>query len=351
VKLQVVKKAEVEMRDFQWRFASSRPVAVWLAGIAAGIALAGSSIAQETTVRELTKADKKSATEFLRMTKNAEGEPKTLDTAVTTYRAEATGGVTVDLIGAVHIGEREYYEELNRLFDKYDVLLYELVAPENTVIPRGGKREGTNPVAMLQDSAKNLLGLQSQLELVDYTKSHFVRADMTPTQIAGKMAERGETAFTVALSTLADVMRQQNLATRAASQDAAKQTKDAAAEIDLFDLLGNPMKMKRVMAQQFVQTGSLDQSLGGALNQMLVIDRNAEALRGLQKQIAAGKKKIGVFYGAAHMPDFEKHLTADFGLKKVEQVWLTAWDLQRGPPSSMSEPASMLFNLFKMLDD
>ncbi len=26
-------------------------------------------------------------------------------------------GVSVDLIGAVHIGEREYYEELNRRFD------------------------------------------------------------------------------------------------------------------------------------------------------------------------------------------------------------------------------------------
>ena len=342
------------MRFFRKRFTPSHRLAIWLASLTTSIALAGSSLAQDTTVREPSEAEKKSATAFLRMTKTAEGEPKTLDTAVTTYRAEAAGGVTVDLIGAVHIGEREYYDELNRVFDRYDVLLYELVAPENTVIPRGGKREGTNPVAMLQDSAKNMLGLQSQLELVDYTKPHFVRADMTPTQIADKMAERGETAFTVALSTLADVMRQQNLATRAASQDSAKNTKQTNAandDVDFFDLIGNPLKMKRVMAQQFAQTGSLDQSLGGALNQMLVIDRNAEALRGLQKQIAAGKKKVGIFYGAAHMPDFEKHLVADFGLKKAEQVWLTAWDLQRGPSSTVAEPASMLFNLFKMLDE
>jgi hypothetical protein len=201
---------------------------------------------------------------------------------------------------------------------------------------------------MLQDSAKNLLGLQSQLELVDYTKSHFVRADMTPTQIADKMSERGETAFTVALSTLADVMRQQNLATR----EAAQQTdSEAVEELGLFDLLGNPLKMKQIMAEQFVKTGSLDQSLGGSLNQMLVIDRNAEALRGLQKQIAAGKKKIGIFYGAAHMQDFEKHLTADFGLQKGDQAWIVAWDLQRGPKHSATEPASMLLNLFKMLDE
>ncbi len=327
------------------QFHSSQRFAAWLAGFAASVALASPTVAQDATVRHST--EKKSATEFLRLSKTDDGGLKSLDTAVTTYRAATADGISVDLIGAVHIGEREYYNELNRLFDTYDVLLYELVAPENTVIPRGGKREGTNPVAMLQDSAKNMLALESQLELIDYTKPQFVRADMTPTQIADKMAERGETAFTVALSTLADVLRQQNLATR----EAAKNPDASQEEVGLFDLLSNPRKMKQVMAQQFVATGSLDQSLGGALNQMLVIDRNAEALRGLQKQIAAGKKKIGIFYGAAHMPDFEKHLVADFGLRKSDQSWLVAWDLQRGPSSLANEPAAMLLNLFKMLDE
>ena len=332
------------MRHFFGQFAGRGGYSAWVAGILASLTLAGSLAAQEASVLSQSK----SQTEFLRVTRAESGQPKSLDTAVTAYRSPSPDGVTVDLIGAVHIGERAYYEELNRRFDQYDVLLYELVAPENTVIPRGGKRAGTNPIAMLQDSAKNMLGLQSQLELVDYTRSHFVRADMTPTQIGDKMAERGETAFTVALSTLADVMRQQNLATRQADQPA--DSKDIE-ELSFFDLIGNPLKLKQVMAEQFVRTGSLDQSLGGSLNQMLVIDRNAEALRGLQRQIAAGKKKIGIFYGAAHMPDFEKHLIADFGLQRADQAWIVAWDLQRGPKKSVTEPASMLLNLFKMLDE
>ncbi len=119
----------------------------------------------------------------------------------------------------------------------------------------------------------------------------------------------------------------------------------------LFELMGNPLKMKQVMAEQFVRTGALDEGLGATLNQMLVVDRNAEALRGLQKQIAAGKKKIGIFYGAAHMPDFEKHLVKDFGLTKGDQQWLVAWDLQRGPKVNATEPASLLLNLFKALDE
>jgi len=36
----------------------------------------------------------------------------------------------------------------------------------------------------------------------------------------------------------------------------------------------------------------------------------------LQKEIAAGKKKIAIFYGAGHMPDFLKKLHDEFGLAR-----------------------------------
>jgi hypothetical protein len=321
----------------------------WYVGLSICLA---SLIANRPLAAQEAAVDAKSAwtpaTEFLRLSRTEARLPKSLEVATTTYRSDDPAGVSVDLIGAVHIGERRYYSELNKLFDSYDVLLYELVAAENTVIPKGGKREGSNPVAMLQDAAKSMLGLESQLEWIDYTKSHMVRADMTPQQIASKMEERGETAMTIALSTMADMMRQQNLAARKSNQQAEV---NPLSDTSLFDLLGDPTKMKQIMAEQFVATGSLDQSLGGALNQMLVVDRNAEALKGLQKQIAAGKKKIGVFYGAAHMPDFEKRLTTDFGLKKVDQKWLVAWDLQRSSKPSVTEPAGLLLNLLKALGE
>ncbi len=312
-------------------------------------------------------------TEFLRMSFDATAEaeepvPLSLDTAVVSYgppqvasapktskapsapsvSPSQAGGATVDLIAAVHIGEAGYYAELNRLFDQYDVLLYELVAPEGTVVPLGGRREsaGFNPVGMLQDSAKNMLGLQSQLEKIDYTKAHMVRADLTPTQMSEKMAERGDTAFTLALSALSDAMRQQNLAAQQQQQSAV----EALEQIGLSDMLGNPLKMKRVLAGQFAQTGSLDQALGGALNQLLIVDRNAAALTALQKQLAAGKKKIGIFYGAAHLPDLEQHLTEDFGLERGNQRWLKAWDLTTAQEPELSPPAALLLNLLKGLE-
>ncbi len=303
---------------------------------------------KETTSR----SQKQLGDDFLRIESSEDGELKSLQTSVTRFVTGVPDGVQVDLIGAVHIAEPEYYAELNKLFDTYEVLLYELVAPEGTVIPKGGKREGTNPVAMLQDAAKNMLQLASQLEEIDYTKSHFVRADMTPEQIAEKMSERGETALTLALGTLADIMRQQNVA---AKQGATAAAMAELEDLTLFDMMGNPAKMKRVLAQQFVATGSLDQAMGGPLNQLLVVDRNAEALRVLQKQIALGKKKIGVFYGAAHLADFEKRLISDFGLKRAETSnnprWLVAWDLSTETKSPANDPAALLLNLLKQVAD
>ena len=53
-------------------------------------------------------------------------------------------------------------------------------------------------------------------------------------------------------------------------------------------------------------------------------------LRRVQRELAAGKKKIGIFYGAGHHPDMESRLIKDFDLhpEKSSIQWLTAWDMK-----------------------
>ncbi len=282
-------------------------------------ALGSDSVAESPAVAVETP------TRFLRI-REVNGRREALETAVTRYAADVDGGVTVDLVAAVHIGDRSYYARLNKLFDRYDAVLYELVAPEGTTIPRGGRGgESGHPVALLQSAARHLLQLESQLERIDYTRPHFVRADLTPGQIKAKMEARGETAVTVALSTLADVLRQSNLA--AQNPQAGGQMAEISSPEELFALLSDPPRLKQMLARQFAETGTLDEALGGKLHTMLVVDRNQAALRGLQQQLALGRRKIAIFYGAAHMPDFERRLGEDFGLRKTEQVWIEAWKL------------------------
>jgi hypothetical protein len=58
-----------------------------------------------------------------------------------------------------------------------------------------------------------------------------------------------------------------------------------------------------------------------------VEDRNKACMKVLQQQLAAGKKKIAIFYGAAHMPDFDKRLKEDLDMKRTISEWIDAWSL------------------------
>ena len=80
------------------------------------------------------------------------------------------------------------------------------------------------------------------------------------------------------------------------------------------------------MSQQFEDAGG-DVGLGGTINRLLVEDRNKACIKVLQQQLTAGKKRIAIFYGAAHMPDFDKRLKEDFGMKRTDSEWITAWNL------------------------
>ena len=93
---------------------------------------------------------------FLRLTKDGEESPVALEAAIVHCARKDRGGPTVDLVSAVHVAEKSYYDELNRLFATYDAVLFELVAPEGVQIPKGGVRPTGNPVSILQ-SPKSLI--------------------------------------------------------------------------------------------------------------------------------------------------------------------------------------------------
>ena len=259
-----------------------------------------------------------SETRFIRIQRNENREPVALQTAVAKYSpASSEKGVEIDLVAAVHIGERAYYERLNREFEKYDAVLYELVAAEGNKPPKGGEKKSDNPVAMLQQGMKFFLRLEHQLEVVDYGKANFIHADLSPEGMRRAMKERGDDEMTVFLGVVADFLRKKNVG----ADKPAPQTPD----ISLNDLL-NPTKFRRMMAQQFEDAGG-DVVLGRTVNQLLVEDRNKACMKVLQQQLAAGKKKIAIFYGAAHMPDFDKRLKEDFDMKRTTSEWIDAWSL------------------------
>jgi hypothetical protein len=269
-------------------------------------------------IQTLPAAGADSESRFIRIQWNENRDPVALQTAIAKYvPAGGEKSVEINLIAVVHIGEKAYYERLNKEFEKYDAVLYELVAPEGNKPPKDAERRSDNPVAVLQQGMKLFLRLEHQLEVVDYQKANFIHADLSPEGMKKTMKERGDDQMTIVLGVIADFLRKKNL-------DADK-PEPQAPDISLADLL-NPTKFKRMMAQQFEEAGG-DAGLGRTINRLLVEDRNKACIKVLQQQLTAGKKKIAIFYGAAHMPDFDKRLKEDFGMMRISSDWINAWSL------------------------
>lgn len=93
----------------------------------------------------------------------------------------------------------------------------------------------------------------------------------------------------------------------------------------LFDP-NRPLALKRLMADQMelVESGT---GLGPTLDTILVQDRNGAAMKVLAREIKKGTHKIDIFYGAAHMPDFDRRLTQELKLKRESMSWMQAWDM------------------------
>lgn len=295
------------------------------------LAIAWPVLAQQAPTDEANEPSAETSDErkFLRLTRDEDDKPLAMETAIVRFEAppgHPHEGLIVDLIGVVHIGEKEYYEELNQRFDEYDVVLYELVAPEGTRVPEGGGDRSGHPVSMLQMGMKNMLGLESQLEHIDYQKENLQHADMSPEQFAESMRDKGETMLTMFIRMMGQSIAQQNIN---AQRNPSRRNSDLGMLLAMFRR-DRDVVLKQMMAEQFEDLEGMMAGLEGPDGSTLISERNKVALEVMQQQIDDGKRRIAIFYGAGHMPDFAQRLTDEFNLERTDEDWLAAWNLAEG---------------------
>ncbi|QDT37161.1 hypothetical protein [Stratiformator vulcanicus] len=290
---------------------------LFLGLIAAGVPSLACAGDAATTVVE---ADVTEETEWVRLLRTEGGKAKALETSIVRF---TKGDTVVDLIGAIHVGDKAYYEALNDRFEDYEAVLYELVAEKDAI--KKGTRAAKNDrgasmslIGSMQTGMKDLLELEHQLSLIDYRADNMVHADMSPKQFAEKMQERGESWFTMFMNIMTKSM--------AAQSKSGRPPSDFEIIAMLFDK-DRATKLKGLMAEQFTQMDVLTDTFSGPDGSTIITERNAVALDELKKQLAAGQTEIGIFYGAGHMPDMEERLIEDFGFERGETTWLTAWNI------------------------
>jgi hypothetical protein len=290
---------------------------------------------------EATKPQQQEPTKFLRFVEDGRDGGR-LETGDVTYKNDQ--GVTVHLVGAVHIADTGYFAALNKSFEGYDALLYEMVKPADMEMPKphaaaeddgGIQANGIGLVHILQKGMKLFLDLDYQLDGIDYTKKNFVHADLTAEEFNRMQDERGESIFGLMLQQMLKELMKGDAGAAGNVQD-----------IDPMTLLGalssedSARQLKLILAKQFEHMDEMVAGLEGPNGSVLVTERNKAAIKVLKQQIAAGKKNLAIFYGAAHMKDMEKRLE-DLGFKRTKVEYRVAWDLTpKGAARNNNAPAA-----------
>lgn len=255
-------------------------------------------------------------TDFIRFEVTDEGD--SLQTAIASYVNDA--GVKVDLIGAVHIADKKYFDALNARFKAYEVVLYELVGrpiEERDTLKVGDGAEKLQWLGALQEKMRATLKLESQLQCIEYKAENFLHADLSTEGFFEKQGEKKETFLSLWMKAAL---------AQAASADSSKANADMTLLMTLFMSKDSATDLKRLIGGEFDRVEQLMAGVEAGDGTAIIGERNKHAMEVMQKQITAGKTKLAVFYGAAHFPDMEQRLLKQgFKLQKTE--WLKAWDI------------------------
>jgi hypothetical protein len=262
--------------------------------------------------------------QYIRVEKTADAVQ--LQTALVHFKK---AGVTLDLVGAIHIADAKFYHDLNTRFEGYDALLWEGIggpkigaaAPPPAPEPDANE-DGSAPAVKKKGNLDGLhtayvagakwLGLAFQLNEVDYRKENFVHADLTMDEFNDLQAKRGES--------LLGFMIKAGIA----SATAKHPQEPSSLKLLTSAIKGDKNGLKRELVGTL---GAADDEVTKLTGDSVIIsDRNAKCLQVLDEQVAAGKKKLGIFYGAAHFTDMEKRLVTS-GWEKTGSEWMVAWDI------------------------
>ncbi|HQZ26658.1 MAG: hypothetical protein KA250_04545 [Verrucomicrobiales bacterium] len=279
-------------------------------------------------------------------------EPGQADRLQTSVVRMSKGNTVVDLVGAVHLADAAYFQNLNELLKHYDFVLYEMVGGEF----QAGTDRAADPAAAkemegvrsLQDAAKSFLGLEFQLEGIDYTPKNFVHADVKWDEFNELMVARSQSFSSL-------FARAMSLSENGGVPGIPNDEAEIAAIMKRLltaVMTGNSNEIKRTIAPLMSEAEGFITQLEGEDGTVIVGERNRVVMEKLAELRATnGSGNYAIFYGAGHMLDLEKRLLAD-GFQKGRTAWIDAWSMPdsstaAGQASSGVSPANLLLKLME----
>ncbi len=247
---------------------------------------------------------------FTRFTAPTSTAPGALEVGIGRYFHEPTR-TTLFLVGAIHIADRGYYDQLQDVLDSCDVVLFEGVGAKSGSTPPSDEQVARmDALFELQLMLNDALGLTFQKDGLDYRRRFWRNADVDFVALTEELDARG-----VALPT-DNPLVQGLLKMMLGTFDLAK----AGADARMRSML------KRQVAGALAMADSMMALQMKGLTDVLIDWRNDAALTVLDDELTNGApgRWLALFYGAAHLPDFAAKLAAK-GFEFQGATWLPAW--------------------------
>lgn len=292
------------------------------------------------------------AASYLRVS-NKNEQRRDLQIALRRFSPQHGRGPSLWLVGVSHIGEASYYQTLQQLLETNRVVLFEGVGLKTS--GDGGRSRASGPGKSvsrpsaqdplrrdaldhsLQGTLARSLGLVFQLTAIDYSRPHFRNSDLTradlerlisgpePEKPASKQASidhssnEAEEQFAILMQAMEEGSWLNSMAKFLLGFIESSPQMRGLARLAMIEMLGG-------VGGDFESLARVNPGIQGLL-EVLVQARNAKVMEDLSSWLRRRHPpaSIAIFYGAAHMKDFESRLRESFHYVAREEVWLTAF--------------------------
>jgi hypothetical protein len=264
----------------------------------------------------------------------AEDGTITVQTGV--HHLTAEGKPDVWLVGAVHVAEARYYQEIQEILDAREVVLYEGVKPSKDapkLTPEEVKAQQEKEKG-LYTTFSEVLGLDFQQAHINYTNPAWINSDLTWEEMDAlnkKLPEGSSQTFGMIQQLMDPKSPTANMATTFLRSPTPGLKE--ALKVFFVKMLGDP----KAAAAVSNDPGFTDIILG-ARNKSAE-DHFAELLTR-----PTPPKSVAIFYGAAHHPGIEATLVSTYGYKVAESKWLSAASAN---PNTLSDEGKKMLKMFE----
>jgi hypothetical protein len=278
---------------------------------------------------------------YVRIT-NTDSNRIQLQIAAREFLPARRGWPVIWLTGVSHIGESNYYAQLQAHLDKQTLVLFEGVGssdppntiengdkarpPDNAPAEPGGKEADQGS---LQSAMAAALGLVFQLQAIDYRRNTFRNSDLSISQLSQLMAKQeadsGKPGAKESFQDLLTLMQGNSwldsliqVVLRFLGTNPKFQALGRLALMDLIgQLQGDPSRLEGLPPDM------------KQLLEVLLQRRNEKVIADLKSELADadGGGSVAIFFGTGHMPDLEKRLRRELNYHPKRDLWFTAFDV------------------------